>query len=185
MFTKILRIGKVADLPRHPDLFVKIEVRDSADGPVLSITGVVGPKRNGDAIGSCGQCVDSLADVDAFAPGWDADKAAELRSVWERWHLNNMRAGCEHQRADGWDARPIDPSKPTRAYGRHFPGQRSDSWNMLTWVRRDEHPDGLLSHPCPTCGYRYGTAWLHESLPADVVDWLRNLPDADIAPAWC
>lgn len=25
-----------------------------------------------------------------------------LVELWDRWHLNGMRAGCEHQRARGW-----------------------------------------------------------------------------------
>ena len=33
-----------------------------------------------------------------------------------------------------------NPTKPTRSYGKHFEGQRHDSWNLLGWVRRDEHP---------------------------------------------
>jgi hypothetical protein len=84
-------------------------------------------------------------------------------------HLNGLKAACEHQEAEGWDKRPIDPAKPLNAYGRHYPGQRQDSWNMLTWVRPDEHPGGLLTAPCPTCGYEYGTAWLKRELPAEIV----------------
>ena len=86
------------------------------------------------------------------------EKLARILEIWKRWHLNGMRAGCEHQRAEGWDERPIDPAKPLDSYGLHFPGQKHSSWNMLIWVRRDEHPEGLLSYPCPTCGYKYGSA---------------------------
>lgn len=32
-----------------------------------------------------------------------------------------------------------------------------------------EHPEGLLSKPCEVCGYEYGTAWLKEELPAEVL----------------
>jgi hypothetical protein len=91
------------------------------------------------------------------------------------YHLNDMSAGCEHQRAEGWDERPIDPNKPLGSYGLHFDGQRQSSWNMLVWVRRDEHPEGLLSHPCETCGYRYGTSWLYQSIPADSLALAREL----------
>jgi hypothetical protein len=95
-----------------------------------------------------------------------------------------MRAGCQHQRAAGWHKRPIDPAKPTTAYGKHFPGQRQDSWNLLGWVRADEHPEGLMCRPCPECGYKYGTAWLSEPVPETVLAFLRNLPDADRTPSW-
>ncbi len=106
---------------------------------------------------SCGQIRDSLAD-------WFPEYSALLP-----WHLNDMKPGCEHQEALGWGKRPIDPAKPTSAYGKHFPGQRQDSWNMLAWVTRNEHPEGLLSHPCPTCGYKYGSAWLKRELPSEIV----------------
>jgi hypothetical protein len=33
-------------------------------------------------------------------------------------------------------------------------------------------------------GYRYGSAWLTEEVPADVLDFLRSLPTADRQPAW-
>ena len=113
---------------------------------------------------STGQCLDSI-----LAEFPDDDKLRRIVAVWQRWHLNGLRAGCEHQRAEGWEKRPIDPTKPTSFYGICFEGQRSPSWNMLTWVRREEHPQGLLMEPCPVCGYRYGSAWLHEELPKDVI----------------
>jgi hypothetical protein len=34
------------------------------------------------------------------------------------------------------------------------------------------------------CGYRYGTEWKREEVPADVLAFLRSLPDADMTPAW-
>lgn len=32
-----------------------------------------------------------------------------------------------------------------------------------------------LGAPCPECGYRYGSAWLFEELPAEVVAWVHSL----------
>ncbi len=93
------------------------------------------------------------------------------------WHMNDMRPGCVHQRAENWDERPIDPTKPIDAYGVHVPGG-SATWNMLVWVRRDEHPEGLLSYPCPTCGYKYGSSWLTEELPAEVLAQVQALAEA-------
>jgi hypothetical protein len=103
-----------------------------------------------------GQCQDDIKDI-----------APALYALWERWHLNHMLAGCEHQRAEGWAERPIDPTKPLEAYGKHCGESHQATWNMLVWVGREEHPCGLLSQPCPTCGYKYGSAWLKEELPAD------------------
>lgn len=174
---KIVHLGR----GRYGEVFCRIEVKDGG----LSICGVEGPKKNGDASGGCGQIEDSIElQEHEYAPGWDAEKVDAFLGVWRRWHLNDMRAGCEHQRAEGWNQRPIDPSKPLNAYGRHFDGQKQDSWNMLAWVRADEHPEGLLCRPCPICGYKYGSAWLKEELPVEVVTYLEGLPVTDVQPAW-
>lgn len=132
-----------------------------------------------------GQIQDTLTaalDAGDFEPaaGWTPERLREVLELWHAWHLNDVTAGCEHQRAGvaadeddpaagiPWDRRPIDPAQPTDRYGTHYPGQRQASWNMLTWVRRDEHPRGLLAYPCPVCGYGFGTAWLTREIPADV-----------------
>lgn len=117
---------------------------------------------------------DAIAMVTDFAPGWDASKAARLIEL-SKWHLNAMSPACAHQIAEGWDKRPIDPQQPTNRYGKFFDGQRLPSWNMLAWVSRSEHPEGLLSHPCDTCGYKYGTAWLVKPLPDEVVAEVKAL----------
>lgn len=151
----------------------------------LSITGVEGPKRNGDCRGGCGQIYANLsASVTEFADGWDRDKLDYFVTVWKRWHLNDMKAGCEHQRAMGWENKTIDPSKPLDVYGKHFPGQAQGTWNMLAWVTQKEHPDGLLSRPCPVCGYKYGSAWLFEAVPSGIINYLNDLPESKLNPAW-
>ena len=35
-----------------------------------------------------------------------------LKDLWNRWHLNEMQAGCEHQRALGWISYEEHPSEP-------------------------------------------------------------------------
>lgn len=162
------------------DVFVFLEY----DEGKLSISGVEGPKSNGDCLGACGQI--ELQDVTEFSTGWDEDMLDMFKAVWKRWHLNDMRPGCEHQREARWAERTIDPAKPLGAYGKHFEGQRHDSWNMLTRVTRKEHPKGLLGHPCPVCGYKFGTKWLHEGVPTSVTQWLFRLPTGAALPpaAW-
>jgi hypothetical protein len=162
---------------RPVPVFVEIEYRDGR----LSLSGVEGPTAKGNAAGSCGQLLPR--EGEPWGDRWHvATWSGRLIEVWRRWHLNDMRAGCAHQRAEGWDRRPIDPSKPTTAYGRHFPGQRQDSWNLLCWVDRAEHPEGLLSVPCPTCHYKYGSAWLREDVPEDVLTFLEGIPATDRCP---
>lgn len=77
---------------------------------------------------------------------WDAGSLTELADLGDRWHLNAMRAGCAHQDV---------------------------VWEDSSYGRR---PSLGLTPPCPETGYRYGTAWLVELLPASVVaDVLRLL----------
>lgn len=179
-----------------------------------------------------------------------------------RYHLNDMKAGCEHQRALGWgrgktiaitkdtatpvqlavfaelaEARAerhrkdyirvrldylrehrsavaqmlVDATGRERVsvdevdaislimdrerYGKtsQVQGVRSD--DRANYARIREHLEKLaaanfpvqefdaelfkdsMSAPCPECGYRYGTAWLTEPLPAEVVAWAKGETD--------
>lgn len=130
-FKKIVSPGILSEGGR---LYVTIEY----DGWRLSITGV---SNHG-----CGQCSGPWTFAE-YSPGWCVGSAARLSEVWNRWHLNDIRAGCEHQRALGW-----------KSY--------------------DDHP----SEPCPECGYKYGSAWLREEVPADVLAWLQSLPTVPTEP---
>ncbi len=171
---KIMRLGTT----NSGDVYVELKITEKENGErCLSIVGVEGPMTNGDCRGSCGQI--TLDSFTSYAQGWSESTIGRLAELWKRWHLNDMRPGCEHQRAAGWHLRPIDPKKPLDSYGRHFAGQAQDSWNMLTWVRPDEHPDGLLAKPCEECGYRYGTQWIYEEIPQEVIDELLAFPSAD------
>jgi len=177
-FSKVVHPGlqKVGSFLRP--VFCKIEY--SADGR-LSITGVVGPTKSGNAFGGCGQI--NPVKIDQFEDEWTPAMLRAFNGIWKAWHLNDMKAGCEHQRAERWDERPIDPSKPLDSYGTHFEGQRHASWNMLAWIPRKDHPEGLLGHPCPVCGYKYGTAWMREEVPIDALAMLQNFPESSRTPA--
>ena len=180
---KIFRIGKIyCGRVNHSPVFVHVRY----NGKGLSFTGVEGPMRNGHAHGGCGQIRPYAYEEDDYMAALDIDAAwtettvRRLFALWRAWHLNDMRAGCEHQRAEGWDKRPIDPDKPSNTYGKHFEGQCHDSWNLLGWVRPDEHPDGLLTRPCD----EYGTKWLTEEVPSEVLDELAAMPESPVEPAW-
>lgn len=177
-------------------------------GPVLSVMGETW--ENG-RWSSGGQCYDDLAG--------DAPHAVEL---WRRWHLNDMRAGCEHQRGEydrgarltltplTWGPRYHElrrlalagtmaqedaatwadtvatvkrltikwphPCHP-QAWGEA--GESALAAGLVAIkeyeVRRagstfvTEHPDGLLGRVCPECGYRYGSGWVYEPIPEDVL----------------
>lgn len=71
----------------HPT--VQIEIKDTDKGPALSMSGSIGSERNG---GSWGQIDETLAE--AFPNNLHVQRIVE---VWRKYHLNDMKAGCEHR----------------------------------------------------------------------------------------
>lgn len=89
---KIINPGKI----EGHNIFCKIEWKNNN----LSITGVIGPNRNGDSWGGCGQINPVLPDE--FSEGWNNTKLETFNTIWENYHLNDLQAACEHQRELGW-----------------------------------------------------------------------------------
>ena len=129
----------------------------------LSIVGDIGPSgRYG-----CGQIISVRSEI--FSSPYTDEQLDMFFKIWEDWHLNDMRAGCEHQREMGWDKRKIDDTKET--------GWSIDmrTANLAGWVKEEDHPRGVLSKPCPVCGYKYGTQWLFEEVPVWVIEFINSL----------
>lgn len=164
------RIGTVeVDGYKHP-LGVTIEV--DWNGERLSLVGHIGDGRNPYSSGQIRRTLREFPELIEATEG-----LADLLDLWDAWHLNDMQAGCAHQTADGWNKRPIDPTKPLDSYGHHVGPDKSPTWNMLVWVRPTEHPQGLLGVPCLTCGYRYGRSWLSKPVPTDVLARVKAFGD--------
>lgn len=164
-FVKIIRPGTVNVGRRNVSLFIKIKW----DGRRLSITGVEGPTASGNAAGSCGQVVDSLGAIETYARGWDFRSVMKLGGVWRRWHLNDMRAGTPAQE----EATRAHRKQLDTAEGRHAFDDYRARCAYLESI-------GLLVDD----GYTYGSSWLVEEVPTDVLEWLAGLPDTDRQPAW-
>lgn len=103
-FEKIVNIGSQPEYYRNitdypVQVFCKIKLKDKK----LSISGVAGPLKNGDATGSCGQIYDSL-NITNFSTGWNKTKLKKFIEIWKRWHLNNMTAATAEMKKAGWDA---------------------------------------------------------------------------------
>lgn len=156
-------------LPGHtPDgaFFVTIELhtkRNPSHGPELSICGVIGPKRNGDATGSAGQCVDQLLELNSLSTGWTPAMVHRLHEIWKRWHLNGMNAGTVAQQEE------------LRKH--EFPGYPLShlDWARAVLARVGLEPDG---------DYSYGSAWLYEELPPEILDELWALPTSPREHPW-
>lgn len=86
-----------------------------------------------------------VAMVGAPARFWDADNLTTLARLADRWHLNSMRAACQHQQV---------------------------VWEDSQAGRR---PSLTETAPCPHTGYRYGSSWLVEPLPRGALAMLRHL----------
>lgn len=160
---KLLNPGRVHVYGILRQIFVRVSYIDGK----LSIVGVIGPKKDGNCYGSCGQ-IDTefthrnflddsrfgdLIDSDdvVFNKGWDKEKWLNLLEAWHNWHLNDMNAGCEHQRDLGWH------KKETQSH---------------------------VNEECPVCKYRFGTAWRFVPVPDVVVKMLEDLPESKKECPW-
>lgn len=111
----------------------------------LSITGTVRDQRGAEW---SGQCTDVVRKV------WGAyPEVVELCDLWDRWHLNDLRAGSRKQ-SDALRG------KKNRTKHDHY-----------TWACNYLKRKGLLTDQ----GYRYGNAWLFEEIPATVVARIKTL----------
>ena len=57
-------------------------------------------------------------------------------------------------------------------------------FKTINWLTEKEHPEGMLSRKCPKCGYKYGSSWLKMEVPQEELEFLYNLPDSRLTPAW-
>jgi hypothetical protein len=98
------------------------------------------------------------------APGWTTEGIKRFIVLWERWHLNDMQAGSPRQMR--WlRENPIKAVYPESHYEK---------------AKEALRVAGLE----PDNGYSYGSKWLHEDIPDEVLRELAELPDTDKQPAW-
>lgn len=89
----------------HP-ITINIESRDIRIdiNYVNSVLSISGWSRD-----QCGQMAEYLKTLSAeeykLNPGWTSKMLDRLIAIWERWHLNDLRSGCAHQRRWGWNAK--------------------------------------------------------------------------------
>lgn len=123
---KVVYIGDILDGTKLP-VFIEICIEFSGTWPRqkierFSMHGVVAPMKNGDAKGSCGQIYDEIREsvfekTLEYSKGWDEVSVLGLLRLWDDYHLNDLQAGCEHQRALGWKSYDEHPSEPCPTCG--------------------------------------------------------------------
>lgn len=164
-------VGRTADGLR---MFVTLSLRqDKRKGEATSIEHVKIPRpltlsvmggtvdRRRD-FESCGQVVDHLrTTVPDPKSSWTQADIDSLVAIWERWHLNDLNAGCVHQ----------PPESIVYETNSHY-GYRQ--------------PDLENTPRCPETGYKWGSDWLAEVVPDDVLVEFHRLMDLPLgpAPAW-
>ncbi len=150
----VAMVKKIVFLTKNQTVKVKIvaELRNDEHGRrELSIVGEIDNH-------TYGQCDDSIRElVEQHGSGHrDKGEILKLLDIWDRWHLNTMRAGTSRQQEI---IRPW--LKQTRESG---------------YKDYTEQCDYLFSHGLLIDdGYKYGTAWLYEPLPDDVITFISGL----------
>lgn len=119
-----------------------IDHQEIADPETLSLTSAVfkGKKNISRNHITSGATLAHLGRIAKPAPGYTLAEARELYRIGKRWHLNTMSAACAH----------MDMKAPEVA-------GIKDSGKLLD-----------MGITCPETGYKWGTAWLVEPLPADI-----------------
>lgn len=152
------RLGTTAD---RSYVVVDLEIRHQSgerttvdhgttvDPVELGFSGTVHEYRHREPF-AAGQILSTLADIVTPAPGWSLEEIRELSTLWDRWHLNTLRAACSHMV-------PADLVREDNGYGGTHISTRA--------------PENV----CPETGYRYGHAWLTEIVPDDVLERVRHL----------
>jgi|694.fasta_scaffold25991_5 hypothetical protein len=166
-FQKKMTIGTVAGYcdqkPRDVTVNIRYECGKLAfDGSVAGI--------------AAGQIVMGLRAYDIVpADGWTTEAIQWLFDMWERWHLNDMRAGTPRQEevirryaVHGGNAYREAPHSYAKTHGYEDAYALHCAWLVI---------EGLLVDG----GYRYGTAWLREEVPQEIVDALQVLPSPQYA----
>lgn len=227
----------------YEDVEIKVNVfcKIKFENGKLSITGVVGPKSNGNCF-SAGQCIEEIR-TGTPTKEWTKEMLEKFCNLWYEWHLNDMRPYCKHMKELGWDKLAKEKveiktykltmeafSKQQNAKRRALKCLKNHEGFFPTWeeticyilpyeqktyngspldrpeyyefkeinslgdsnieykirghMNYEDNELGLLGKECPICGYKYGYSWIKEEVPQDVIDFLFNLPETTIEPAW-
>lgn len=119
------------------------------------------------------QALEALKAGETFTPSaWQAQQAARAYEIVFTVYPT--------------EPEPVAPEGYERAKSFRTGNIEAPERKTLGWLKPTEHPDGLLTRALVEGGNRYGSAWYREEVPADVLDFLRGLPDADkpLPGAW-
>src|ERR1041385_6807498 len=163
-FKKTVRLGTIETRPgsgRYVSIFCFIEYHDKPrshhGNSRLSITGVLGPTRGGNAGVGAGQIVMDLLENKEYqrirpADGWGHGNIPAFLLIWDKYHLNDMRAGSPAQTAFLAEHPVEDRLK--------WPSGSSEALEAAGL-----NPDPNYLHNGKP--YKYGSPWAPTEVPAD------------------
>ena len=165
-FKKNSCIGiKATEWGENYPVYVMIQFKEGN----LSIQGVEGPSGNGNCKGSCGQIIDELKDCSwTFSQGWDKDSLTRFVSIWDQYHLNDMKAGTPKQLEC---LKGMNRANLTDYY--------YESCKYLEERKLLFDLDENSGHM-----HKYGHGWLRIEVPEAELEFLNSLPDATLPMAW-
>ncbi len=161
---KIINPGKVQIGKKRYNVFCEIEF----DKGHLSICGVIGPRASGNCAGGCGQIVDELKNICSVNSDWTSEMISKLAEIWKEWHLNNLTAGSPKQ----------------EAFVKEWLKTNKYDYDAVCVALSEAGLYEDASYIYNDAPYKYGHAWLTREVPANVIDWLFNLPNTKETPAW-
>jgi hypothetical protein len=120
--------------------------------------------KSGNCKGGAGQCRDTLL---TCLPEGDLSKEQleKLYAIWNEWHLNDLQAGSPDQ----------------MKFMEQFIKRDYDTACVILDAAGLNPDPNYLHEGKP---YAYGSAWLRKEVPADVIEWVFNLPSSSRAPNW-
>ena len=89
---------KIICISEINDIFCKIKYIDNK----LSISGVIKPSKNGNAE-SCGQINNTIKEYYLNDLSLDKKTVIKFLNIWDKYHLNDMKPNCEHQKGKDWN----------------------------------------------------------------------------------
>lgn len=152
----VMKLGKMDEMNvgiyNHPvEITVELREHKELKNGELSMVGRVWlPSRRDTALG--GQCEWSI-DPALLQPEF-RERFIEIRGVWDRWHLNDMNAGSPAQEA---------------ALRAKFPKDSGSYELHIAYLKEI----GIYNDP-DLDGYKYGSKWLREELPQEVLDTITK-----------
>jgi len=147
---EVIVLGKVAYTnPKYRNNLVDIQVKltEKPKGLVFTMSGNVWDSMKTDIVSGGRMCYE----LPTLFPGNPGLK--RLVRIWEEWHLNDLNAGTARQEL----ALKERVNKPkSHSY--------TEDCEYLKSI--DLHIDN---------GYAYGTAWLFQEIPNDIVEEIHNI----------